>query len=177
MCNGKQGKGEAMRTRTSLAAILLRQPFARTLIQTGSLALLLLLGTFPTRAETPSVPWECSTYKGDAQTRCLNTMVELQREKIGQLEGQLRAQEGTVNRLKDQVDRQTAVTQDLQRRLAEQPALRIAPFFYPPAPYLNFYPPGLGFGIHLGSSWGYGPFHYYDPLWTLPYYRSWRFRY
>lgn len=173
MCAGKQGKGDAMRTRISLAVVFTRQPFAHTLMQAGSLTFLLLLITFPSHAETSSIPWECSTYKEDAQTRCLNTMIELQREKIGQLEGQLRAQEGTVSRLKDQVDRQSAVTQDLQRRLADQPSVNLAPIFYPPAPYLNFYPPGLGFGIHLGSAWTYGPLHLHSPLWHQPYYRSW----
>lgn len=166
-----------MRTRASFAVVFLRQPFTHTLIQAGCLAFLLFLFTFPSHAEPPSIPWECSTYKGDAQTRCLNTLIELQREKAAQLEGQLRAQEGTVRRLKDQVDQQAAVTQDLQRRLSDQPAVGIAPIFYPSAPYLNFYPPGIGFGIHFGSSWAYGPFHFYGPLWNLPYYRSWHSRY
>ena len=164
-----------MRTGTRFPVVLLRQPFAHILIQAGNLMFLLFLITFPSHAETPSIPWECSTYNGDAQTRCLNAMIELQREKIGQLEGQLRAQEGTVNRLKDQVDRQSAVTQDLQRRLADQPSVNLAPIFYPPAPYLNFYPPGLGFGIHLGNPWAYGPPHLHGPLWHQPFYRSWRY--
>jgi hypothetical protein len=173
MSNGKKGKGKAMRTRTSLAVVLLQLPVARTLIQTSSFAIILLLNSYPSRAETPSIPWECSTYNGDAQTRCLNTLIELQREKIGQLEGQLRAQEGTVSRLKDQVNQQTALTTDLQRRLSDQPAMRITPTFYPPAPYLNFYPPTLGFGVQFGSPWAYGPFHLHGPFWGQPYYRSW----
>jgi hypothetical protein len=164
-----------MRTRTSLAVVLLRRPFTRALFQAGSLVLLLLLINFPSYAETPSVPWECSTYKGDAQTRCLNTMIELQREKIGQLEGRLHAQEGTVNRLKDQVDRQTVVTADLQRRLSDRQTINISPMSYPFAPHLHFYPPGLGFGIHLVSAWGYGPLHLHGPLWHQPYYRSWHY--
>lgn len=162
-----------MRTRTSLAVVLLRQPVARAVIQVGSLVFLLLLSTFPSRAETPSIPWECSTYNGDAQTRCLNTLVELQREKIGQLEGQLRAQEGTVSRLKDQVDQQTVLTADLQRRLSDHQTVNVSPTFYPFAPYPHFYPPGLGFGIHFGSPWGYGPLHLHGPHWRQPYYRSW----
>lgn len=164
-----------MRTRTSFAVVLLQQPFVRTLIQAGGLVFLLLLSAFPSRAETPSIPWECSTYNGDAQTRCLNTMIELQREKIGQLEGQLRTQEGAVSRLKDQVDRQTVVTDDLQRRLSNQQIASISPIFYPVAPYLQFYPPGLGFGIHVGSPWAYGPLYLHGPLWHQPYYRSWRY--
>jgi len=162
-----------MRTRTSLGAVLLRPSVLRALIQAGSLAILLLLRTIPSHAETPSIPWECSTYTGDAQARCLNTLIELQREKIGQLEGQLRAQEGTVSRLKDQVNQQTVLTTDLQRRLSDQQTVHISPTFYPLAPVLNFYPPGLGFGIQFGSPWGYGPLHLHGPLWHQPYYRSW----
>ena len=162
-----------MQTRTSLAIVFLRHSVARACIQAGSLTFLLLLTTFPSRADTPSVPWECSTYNGEAQTRCLNTLIELQREKIGQLEGQLRAQEGTVNRLKDQVDRQAAVTHDLQQRLSDQPTVSLAPTFYPFPFSPQLYSPGLGFGIHFGSPWGYGPLHLHGPLWRHPYYRSW----
>lgn len=159
-----------MRPRTSFAVVFFRQPFTQTFTQASCLAFLLFLFTVPSPAETPSIPWECSTYKDNAQTRCLNTLIELQREKVAQLESQLRAQEGTVRRLKDQVDRQAVVTQDLQRRLSDQPAVSIAPIFYPSVPYLNFYPPGLGFGIHFGSPWAYGPFHLHGPLWRHPYY-------
>lgn len=175
MSIGTQGKGDAVRTDTSLAALRLRLPFARTVLQTCGLAFLLLVSTFPSRAEPPSVPWECSTYKGEAQTRCFNTLIELQREKIGQLEGQLRAQEGTVSQLKHQVDRQTALTADLQRRLSDRQTVYISPTFYPFAPHLDFYPPGLGFGIHFGSPWGYGPLHLHGPLWRQPYFRSWQY--
>lgn len=110
MLDGKRGKtsGErvdAMRTRTGFGMVFLRRPFTRTVIQAGGLALLLFLTTFASHADTPVIPWECSTYKDDARTRCLNTLIELQRENIAQLEGQLRNQEGTVSRLKDQVDR------------------------------------------------------------------------
>ena len=175
MSNGRQGKGEAVRTEPSLAVVLIRRLFSRTLLQTGSLAFLLLLSTSPSRAESPSIPWECSTYDGEAQTRCLNTLIELQREKIGQLEGQLRAQEGTVSRLKNQVDQQTVLTADLQRRLSDRQTVHISPTFYPFAPYLDFYPAGLGFGIHFGSPWGYGPLHLYGPRWRQPYFGSWQY--
>ena len=163
-----------MRTRTSLGVGFLRRPFTRTVIQAGGLAFLLFLITLPSHAETPVIPWECSTYKDDARTRCLNTLTELQREKIAQLEGQLRTQEETVSRLKDQVDRQTVVTANLQRRLSDRQTVNISPTFYPFAPYLNFYPPGLGFGIHLGSPWAYGPLHLHGPLWRQPYYGWWQ---
>ena len=48
-------------------------------------------------AETSNVPWECSGYSGDAQTRCITTLMELQQEKIARLEEQLNAHEGTVH--------------------------------------------------------------------------------
>ena len=178
MCKGKQETKKSMRTRAGFEFDFLAQSFARNLFQTGSLVCLLLWSAFPSRAETPSIPWECSTYKGDAQTRCLNTMIELQQEKIGELEGRLRAQEGTVSRLKDQIDRQIATTANLQQRLSDQQIVNTSPPFSPVAPYLHFYPPGLGFGIHFGSSWTYGPFPSYGPLWwNPPYYRPWRYRY
>jgi len=167
-----------MRTRTGFATVLLWQPLVPILIQAGSLVCLSLLSAFPSRAETPSIPWECSTYKGEAQTRCLNTMIELQRIKIGELEGRLRTQEGTVSRLKDQINLQTAKTANLQQRLSNQQIVNTFPTFSPVAPYLQFYPPGLGFGIRFGSSWMYGPFPSHAPLWwNPPYYRPWQYRY
>lgn len=164
-----------MRAQISFAVVFLRKPFACTFVQANSLIFLLLSGTSLSHAEAPSIPWECSTYKDDARTRCLNTLIELQREKIGQLEGQLRAQEGTVSRLKDQVDQQTILTTDLQRRLSDQQTIHVSPSFYPFAPFLNFYPPGFGVGIHVGGPWGYGPLHLHGPLWHQPYYRSWQY--
>ena len=162
-----------MQAQTSFAVLFWRQLFACTLIQTGSLVFLLLSSTSLSHAESPSIPWECSNYKANAQTRCLNTLIELQREKIAQLEGQLRTQEGAVSRLKGQVDRQTLVTANLQQRLSDQQKVTISPSFYPIAPFLNFYPIGLGFGIHLGSPWPYTPLHFHGPLWHQPYYGAW----
>ena len=72
-------------------------------------------------AETLQVPWECSTYTGDAQTRCINALLEAQQKKIAELEGKLQAQEGTVSQLKSQLDRQSTAAADLQRQLAERP--------------------------------------------------------
>ena len=143
----------------------------------GSLAFVLF--PFPSRAETIQVPWECSNYTGDAQTRCVNAFMEAQQKKIAELEGKLQAQEGTVSRLKSQLDRQTTATTDLQRQLAERSTTGIVPVPYSSYPY--FYGPysygypfglGLGFGLHFGSSGMYAsPF--YSPFWGHRRYGYW----
>lgn len=35
----------------------------------------------PSTAETLQVPWECSNYKEDAQTRCVNALIEAQQKR------------------------------------------------------------------------------------------------
>jgi len=123
-----------------------------------------------------STPWECSQYEGEAQTRCLNAFVEMQREKIGQLEGQLQTQQGTVNQLKDQVDRQSAATADLQRQFSDRPPVTTItpiPYGYPYA-YSYWYPPTLGLGLYLGRPWTYGAPYAFRPYWGPRYYRPWR---
>lgn len=153
----------------------------RILLWASSIAVLLLFMFMaaPARAAAPQVPWECSTYEGDAQTRCLNAFIESQREKIGQLEGQLQAQQGTVGQLKDQVDRQAAATADLQRQLSDRPVPSVVPAPYPypySYPYAYSYPPGIGFGLYLGRPWIYGSPYYYRPFWGPRYYRHWGHR-
>lgn len=164
-----------MNGRRTAVETLRQHPSLRTTIWVSGLALLLLIGVLPARAATPQVPWECSNYEGDAQTRCLNTFIEFQREKIGQLEGQLQAQQVTVGQLKDQVDRQAAATANLQRQLSDRPTTTVAPA---PYPFMYFYPPSLGFGLYLGRPWiyGYGPSYYYRPYWGPLFYRHWGHR-
>jgi hypothetical protein len=142
----------------------------------GSLAFGLF--PFPSRAETIQVPWECSNYTGDAQTRCVNAFMEAQQKKITELEGKLQAQEGTVSQLKSQLDRQTTATSNLQRQLAERPTTSMVPvpYSYPYSygPYSYGYPLGLGlgFGLHFGSSGMYAsPF--YSPFWGHRRYGYW----
>jgi len=139
----------------------------------SGVALAFLLAALPARAATPQVPWECSNYEGDAQTRCLNGFIESQREKIGQLEGQLYAQQGTVGQLKNQVDAQAAATADLQRQLADRPISAGVPA---PYPYTYYYPPGLGLGLYLGRPWIYGYPYYYRPFFGPRYSRHWGHR-
>lgn len=141
----------------------------RVSVLAGSLACILV--PFPSIAETLQVPWECSNYTGDAQTRCVNAFMEAQQKKIAELEGKLQAQEGTVSQLKSQLDRQTTATTDLQRQLAERPTTSIVPIPYS-YPYSYGYPLGLGFGLHFGSSGVYAsPF--YSPFWGHRHYGYW----
>lgn len=128
---------------------------------------------FPSIGETLPIPWECSNYTGDAQTRCVNGFIEAQQKKIAELEGKLQVQQSAVSQLKDQLDRQTTATTDLQRQLAERSATSIVPIPYA-YPYSYGYPLGLGlgFGFHLGSSGIYAsPF--YRPFWSPRHYGYW----
>jgi hypothetical protein len=114
------------------------------------------LFTVPALANSQQVPWECSNYSGEAQTRCLNGFIEQQRERINQLEGQLHAQQETVGQLKGQVDQQAAATAALQQQLSQRPTTAIVPA---PYAYSYVYPP-VGLGIYLGRPWIYGPYYY-----------------
>lgn len=142
----------------------------------GSLGCVLF--PFPSTAETLQVPWECSNFTGEAQTRCVNTFMEAQQKKIAELEGKLQAQEGTVSQLKSQLDRQATATSDLQRQLADRPATSLVPMPYP-YPYSYGYPLGLGlgFGLQFGSAGIYAsPYPYYRPFWGPRHYGYWGYR-
>lgn len=148
-----------------------RYRLPRTFVLTGSLACALF--PFPSLADTLQVPWECSNYTGDAQTRCVNAFMEAQQKKISELEGKLQAQQSAVNQLKDQLDRQTTAATDLQRQLAERPTTSIVPIPYS-YPYSYGYPLGLGLGLgfHFGNSGMYAsPF--YRPYWGPRHYGYW----
>src|ERR1043166_8153429 len=73
----------------------------------GALSLGLWLPGLPAQASESLTPWECSNYSGNAHTRCVEAFEELQRDQIAALEEKLKAQKETVNRLKDQLDRQS----------------------------------------------------------------------
>lgn len=140
----------------------------RSLLAAGLLAFT-TLPALPALADDVQVPWECSNYSDEAKTRCLNAFIELQRDQISKLEGQLRAQQETVGQLKGQIDRQAAATADLQQQLSQRPTTTVAP---PPYAYTYTYPP-VGFGIYLGSPWIYGPPYYYGygrPFWGPRFY-------
>jgi hypothetical protein len=122
-----------------------------------------IMNGFSVEAAGPNVPWECSNYTDEAQTRCLQAFIEHQQEQIGQLEGRLQAQEDLVGRLKGQVDRQTASAAQLQQQLSQPP---VSPMVAPPPyvyPYSYAYPayPPVGIGLYLGRPWGVPGFYGY----------------
>ena len=154
-----------------------RDRLSRAVVLAGSLACILSF-PFPSVADILQVPWECSNYSGDAQTRCVNAFMEAQQKKIAELEGKLQAQEVTVSQLKSQLDRQSTATADLQRQLAERSTTSIVPVPYS-YPYYYGYPfgPGLGLGfdLHFGNA-GFYASPYYRPFWGHRHYGYWGYR-
>ena len=148
------------------------QRFTQSILIAGAAAAALHLASGLAYAQNQPVPWECSTYEGEAQTRCLNTFIELQQEEIGKLKGQLQAQQGTVEQLKQQSDRQAAATADIQKQLAAPPT--IVPSV-PSSAYTYVYPPAVGLGLYLGRPGFYGYPYYYGPqiYWGPRHYRHW----
>ncbi len=125
-------------------------------------------------AQETDVPWECSEYSPEAQARCMKTLLDLQQGKIANLEAQLKAQEGTVNELKEMMDRQQALARRDAQASKQDPR-------YPPPPYVPAYDlpyaPAYGYGyapvppmgIYLQPPWrvpryyGYGPGYWGQP--------------
>ncbi len=151
-----------------------RARWSRALVLAGGMACVLF--PFLSIAEPLQIPWECSNYTGDAQTRCVNAFMEAQQKKIAELEGKLQAQEGAVSQLKSQLDRQSTATADLQRQLVERPTTSIVPIPYS-SPYSYGYPLGLGLGLglHFGNSGVYAS-PLYRPLWGPRHYEYWGYR-
>jgi hypothetical protein len=151
---------------------MINQPLTRIasfryrLLILGLAMMVIPLGRSAVEAASPPVPWECSNYTDEAQTRCLNAFIERQQEQIGQLEDKLQRQQDLVGQLQGQVERQTAATSQLQQHLAQAPvttAVVPQPYVYP---YYRAYPP-VGLGIYLGPPWvGPGFYGYYGrPYW------------
>lgn len=154
---------------TTLVAPAQNSPWRWTMWLAWGIGMWLWLSALPARATDLQVPWECTGYSGEAQTRCVQTFIELQREKIAKLEGQLQAQQATVGQLKEQTDRQAGVAADLQRQLADRSStIQPVPYAYP-YPYAYGYPP-VGFGLYLGHPWIYGPAYFYRPYFGGPRY-------
>ena len=129
----------------------------------GTIGIGMVLAGLPAQASESQTPWECSSYTGDAHTRCVEAFMELQRDQIAALQEKMKTQQETVNRLKDQLDHQASTSADLQRQLAQRPAVvQAAPPLYP---Y-----PSVGFGLYLGSPWIYGSPYYYPPFFYGPRY-------
>ncbi|MCA9476166.1 MAG: hypothetical protein KC563_10245 [Nitrospira sp.] len=113
-------------------------------------------------AQESDIPWECSEYSGEAQTRCMRTLLELQQDKITKLEEQLKAQEGTVSELKEKVDRQEA------RAYQQDPR-------WPPPPYSPAYSSPYGYSYRYVSPPPVGI--YIQPPWRVPRYYGYGPRY
>jgi uncharacterized coiled-coil protein SlyX len=122
----------------------------------GAIGIGMVLAGLPAYASESQTPWECSSYTGDAHTRCLGAFAESQRDQIAALQGKLQAQQETVNLLKDQLDRQASTSADLQRQLAQPPAV------VQTVPPLYAYP-SVGLGLYLGRPWIYGQPYFYRP--------------
>jgi uncharacterized coiled-coil protein SlyX len=123
----------------------------------GAIGIGTVLAGLPAQASESQLPWECSSYTGDAHTRCLEAFAESQRDQIAALQGKLQAQQETVNLLKDQLDRQASTSADLQRQLAQPPAVVQA------VPPVYAYPP-VRLGLYLGRPGIFGSPYYYPPF-------------
>jgi hypothetical protein len=121
-------------------------------------------------ASDPSVPWECSNYSGDAQTRCIQGMLEEQRNRIGQLEGQLLTQQSQLKALQDQAARPPQVMTPPAAPAPPPPVPYAYGYGYPYGyPYgYGYYPPGVGLGFSFGGPYGYG-----HRFWGPQYYGHW----
>lgn len=123
----------------------------------GAIGTGLIFTGLPAHASESQTPWECSSYTGDAHTRCVETFAEWQRDQIAALEGKLHAQQETVNLLKDQLNRQASTNAELQRQLAQRPAgVHVLP------PLYTY--PTVGLSFSLGNPWMYG-----SPFFDRPY--------
>jgi len=159
-----------MRRDTTVMALPDTSPILQIILLAGAIGILLLFWTVSAQAADQAVPWECSGYTGDAQARCVNGFVELQREEIAKLKGQLQAQEEAVDQLRQQTDRQAAAAADMQRQLSSPPpAVPATPYVYS-----YVYPPAVGLGLYLGRPWVYGSPYYYQPYWGPRFHGYWR---
>lgn len=111
-------------------------------------------------AQAPNVPWECSEYSGEAQTRCMHVLLDLQKNHIAKLEAQLNAQERTVNDLKEKMDRQEAFASRDARVKKQDPLYPLTPYAYAPLRPLGIYlqPPWT-----VSRYYGFGPAYWGQP--------------
>jgi hypothetical protein len=123
-------------------------------------------------ATEPAVPWECTTFVGEAQDRCIRTFVELQQEKIAKLEKDLEVQQQTVQQLQQQMAQQASTTAELERQLTHKSSRWYGP------PSVHVYPP-LGLSLRFGrdrffggSLW-YGTPRYFGPRFYGHGHRRW----
>ncbi len=135
-------------------------------------ALGLIFFSLPVGATVLVVPWECTGFAGEAQSRCVRTFTELQQEKIVKWERALEDQQRTVQQLQKQITRQASATADLERKLTRKRSRWYG------SPSVQIYPP-LGLTLRFGrdrffgGSWFYGKPRYYGPRFYGHAHRRW----
>ena len=111
-------------------------------------------------------PEECLAYSDDAHLNCLYAYIEIQRDKIIQLETNLNEEKRTTQQLQDNVNHEHSLNEMLQQRISEREndvdAYRYPPiglysgfshYFGRPRYYRRFFQPQLGF--HIGPYYPY----------------------
>ena len=134
-------------------------------------------------------PVECQAYTGDAHVKCLYAYIKAQQNRLSQIDEAIHEQMGDVDQMRQQVDRQAALSQEIPESVTDPsqapvysypavaPGYAYAGYGYPGVPY--GYPAyGGGFGLSLypgiGLSFGFGgPGYYGRPFFAPRYiYRS-----
>jgi hypothetical protein len=131
-------------------------------------------------AQDTDVPWECSAYSPEAQARCMKTLFELQQEKIAHLEEQLKAQEGTVNELKEKMSRQEAVARREAQASHQAPRYLPSPYmsaYAPPYAPAYGYVPAPPIGVYIQPPWRYPRYYGYGPAYWGPPVLSFNYRF
>lgn len=123
-------------------------------------------------AADQAVPWECTGFTGEAQSRCTRTFTALQREKIAKLEKALEFQKQETRQYQQQLAQQASTTAKLQRKLTRKRSR----WYHSPSLHIF---PSLGLGLHFGrdrffgGSLFYGNPRYDGPRFYRHGYRRW----
>ncbi len=123
-------------------------------------------------AADQAVPWECTGFTGEAQSRCTRTFTELRHEKIAKLEKELEFQKQETRQYQQQLAQQASTTAKLQRKLTRKRSRWYS------SPSLHLFPP-LGLGLYFGrdrffgGSLFYGNPRYYGSRFYRHGYRRW----
>jgi hypothetical protein len=129
-------------------------------------------------------PDECQAYTGDAHLNCLYAYIELQKDRLGKIEEQLKDQQSGLRELRDKVERK-AESSTIEKAAPLPPEREYVPVPTPPMyggfgygypPYYYGYPP-VGLGFYFGPRYFYGPRffgpRYFGPRYFGPRYRRW----
>jgi hypothetical protein len=142
-----------------------------------------LLFTATVHAAGFKPPEECQAYTGEAHLNCLYAYIELQKDRLGKIEEQLKDQQSSLTELRDKVERKSAAG-SIEKAAPLPPEREYVPvptppsygYAYPPYGYYG-YPP-VGFGFYFGPPrYYYGPRffgpRYFGPRYFGPRYRRW----